>query len=149
MENRSIETIATRIIDEIHSLLPEYLENEVDRNINDGNVAVVILDDQGKVYGEMFGKDRVKLRSTFKIAVAKATQVWVTGIETGKYEMLVYTNQVNWFEYGIPKPEFIGWDGGVPITIDEQHSLAIGFSGFRGEMDREIILRAVEKVCQN
>lgn len=145
---KPIETIAQGIMDEIRRLLPGYLKVEADYKINDGNVAVCILDDTGKVYGEMFGDDRVKLRSTFKTAVSKATQVWLTGYETGKYEMLVYTNQVNWWEYGIPKPEFIGWDGGVPVKIDAEHTLAIGFSGFRGEMDRDIILKATEAVLK-
>lgn len=146
MEETKIQQIAFQIIETIERLLPEYLENEVDRNINNGNVAVCIIDDAGRIFGKMFGNDKSRQKPTFKTAETKATQVWVTGIETGKYEELVYTGQVDWFKYGIMKPDLAGWDGGVPIKLDETSSLAVGFSGFRGEIDRELVLRATAEV---
>jgi len=36
---------------------------------------------------------------------------------------------------------FIGWDGGQPITVDNETVLSVGFSGFQGVHDLEIVVK--------
>lgn len=145
MEHNQSDEIMRQLVEAFRRLLPEYLDREADWSKNNGHAAVCIIDEQGRTAGEMFGEDRGKLRIIFQTAVTKATQAWLTGVETGEYERLVYNKQLDYHCFGIPKPEFIGYEGGVPIELRGQ-KFAIGFSGFRGESDREIIRRAAEQV---
>jgi uncharacterized protein GlcG (DUF336 family) len=141
------ETQLARKIDEIiqtaDKLLPGYLEDPADRRLNDGNVSMCIVDENGRVYGTMWGKDKIKQRNTFQTAWRKASQVWITGIATGKFEELVYTNKIEWFKFGIIKPDLIGWEGGLPVTLAGGVHLAVAVSGMRGEKDVELVEKAV------
>jgi glc operon protein GlcG len=132
------------LLDEIENLFPEFDREPTDHAICDGNGAALILDAQGNWYGRMFGKDRNQQRETSKVAWQKATQVWCTGIATGEYEEKVYSKQLNWWEFGIPLPELIGWRGGLPAQLSDGTKLALAFSGFRGEIDCEILRKAVQ-----
>jgi len=131
------------LIDSIEKLIPEYLQNPEDFSISSGNLAICIIDENNSVYGKMIGTDKNRIRQSYKIAWIKASQVWITGYKTGEYERLVYTNQVDESKYGISRPDLLGWEGGQPITLKNGTKLSVGFSGFRGASDIEIVLRAL------
>jgi len=133
-----------KLIAAIEKLIPEYMTDPVDRNITDGSLAVCIIDEVGNVYGKLLGKDIIRTRQSYKIAWTKASQVWITGYKTGEYETLVFAGMVDDSKFGISKPDMIGWEGGQPIVLKSGKKLSVGFSGFRGISDLEIVVRAVK-----
>jgi glc operon protein GlcG len=94
----------------------------------------------------MFGTDRIRMRKVYDTAWTKASQVWITGMKTLEYERKVFNNEVDYKTFGILPPDFIGWRGGQPIELKDGTLLSIGFSGFTGEADTEIVLAAVEEL---
>ena len=147
MEPRQLAARVAQLLHAIESLLPEYLANPLDLQISQGgNVSVCIIDAQGNVYGKMFSSngDKLRQRETFRVAWTKASQVWITGIKTYEYEKLVFTGQIDAAKYGIKHPDFIGWEGGQPISLDSDTILSVGFSGMRGTSDVEIVQRALK-----
>jgi uncharacterized protein GlcG (DUF336 family) len=133
-----------KIISAVESLIPEYMQNPEDRNIAHGNVAVCIIDEQQNIIGKLFGQDKNRMRQSFKVAWTKASQVWITGYKTREFEKLVYSGKINSDKFGIMDPDFIGWEGGQPIVLKDGTKLSIGFSGFRGVVDLEIVVRAIQ-----
>jgi glc operon protein GlcG len=133
-----------RIVSEIGELIPEYTSNPDDLSISNGNVAVCIIDEEGVVSGKIFGSNKIRSRESFRVAWKKASQVWITGYKTGEYEMLVYSGQINENAYGISRPDMIGWEGGQPVILKDGTMLSIGFSGFRGRSDLEIVIKAIQ-----
>ncbi len=146
MEPRALTTLIQDIITAVEKHVPDYLAVDADRKLNDGNCALCIIDEAGGVHGKMFGNDKVRRRHVFRIAWTKASQVWITGYKTGEYEKLVFTGQVDEKKFGIIRPDFVGWIGGQPIVVDDHTTLSIGFSGFRGTSDLEIVQKAVADV---
>jgi glc operon protein GlcG len=146
MEAKALAALIQAIITAVEKRVPEYLAVEADRKLNDGNSALCIVDDAGGVHGKLFGTDKIRQRQCFRIAWTKASQVWITGYKTGEFEKRVYAGEVDEHQYGISKPDFIGWEGGQPIVLDGQTKLSVGFSGFRGTSDLEIVLKAVADV---
>lgn len=132
-----------KLIAAVEKRLPEYIAVEEDRSRNEGNSAVCIIDEAGNVFGKMFGPDKIRTRQSFRIAWTKASQVWITGHKTGEYEKLVFTGQLDDKKFGIIRPDFIGWEGGQPIVLNGEVKLSVGFSGFRGKSDNEIIQKAI------
>jgi uncharacterized protein GlcG (DUF336 family) len=149
MEGKELETVVRRIIDEAEKLIPVYMENEEDRRIANGNVSVCIIDDQGVVYGKMFGSNKIRGRESFRVAWTKASQVYITRLSTGQFEKLAFNNEIDENKFGIERPDWIGWEGGQLITTTDGTELAVGFSGFRGVIDLEIIVKALETVTKN
>jgi glc operon protein GlcG len=143
MESKSIAPFIASLIAAVEKRLPEYLADEADRSRNEGNSALCIIDEHGVVHGKMFGADKIRQRHSFRIAWTKASQVWITGIKTGEYEKLVFTGQIDDKKFGIIRPDFIGWEGGQPITVEGTMKLSVGFSGFRGASDLEIVQKAL------
>ncbi|MFI5152878.1 MAG: heme-binding protein [Chitinophagales bacterium] len=142
--NERLEII-NKIILEFEKLIPEALSNPKDEAIANGNVAICIIDEAGAVHGRMFGNNKPRQRQSFKVAWTKASQVWLTGVRTGEYERLVFTNQIPENSNGIENPDLIGWVGGQPLHFNNGLQLSVGCSGFRGETDIEIVLKA----CKN
>ena len=142
MENNAIQELIFNLFEAIEKLIPEYMEDPLDMRVSDGNVAVCIIDEGGYVHGKMFGTHKPRLRLTYKIAWTKASQVWLTGVKTGQYERMVFNNEVEENANGIDNPDLIGWEGGQPITLKDGTRLSVGFSGFRGTTDLEIMVRA-------
>jgi len=134
------------LISKVEKLIPEYRNIPEDFVKTKGNVALCIIDEDGNVYGRMFGDNKIAMRRVYKIAWTIASQVWITGMKTGEYERLVFTNQVDESIYGIETPDLIGWPGGQPVTLRDGTRLSVGFSGFRGSSDLEIVVRAMEKM---
>jgi uncharacterized protein GlcG (DUF336 family) len=146
MEPKTLTTLIQTIIAAVEKRIPEYLAIEADRKLNDGNCALCIVDAAGNVHGKMFGTDKIRQRRCFHIAWTKASQVWITGFKTGEYEKLVFNGEVDEKQFGIIRPDFVGWIGGQPIAVDGQTKLSVGFSGFRGTSDLEIVQKAVADV---
>jgi glc operon protein GlcG len=88
----------------------------------------------------------IRKRNSFAFAWKKASQVWITGMSTGDFERKVFNNEINEYAYGINRPDYIGWIGGQPVKLNNGEVLAVGFSGFRGETDIQIILDALEQI---
>jgi uncharacterized protein GlcG (DUF336 family) len=145
MEPTRISEIIDQIINEVELSIPEYMKDPADRKISEGNVAICIIDMQGRISGKLFGNDKNKGRGFYNIAWKKASQVWMTGYATGKFEELVYSKKISCEQFGLSKPDLIGWEGGQPVKINKDTELAIGFSGLRGIHDLEIVSRAVAK----
>jgi uncharacterized protein GlcG (DUF336 family) len=146
MEPKALTELIHKIIDAVEARVPEFLANDEDQKNNNGNCALCIMDDTGGVHGKTFGTDKIRRRYSFRIAWTKASQVWITGFKTGEYESLVYSGKIDEQQYGISRPDFIGWEGGQPIAVDGDTKLSIGFSGFRGTSDLEIVRKAVGDV---
>jgi glc operon protein GlcG len=136
-----------QLIEKIEELIPFYRNSEEDKNISNGNTAVCIIDESGALFGKLFvNNNKIRARESFKVAWVKASQVWLTGLKTGEYEKKVYSGEINEGVAGISKPDLIGWEGGQPITLKSGLKLSVGFSGFRGVSDLEIVVKASEKI---
>jgi len=136
-----------QLIQNIEELIPVYMNNAEDRNINNGNTAVCIIDETGAIFGKLFVNDnKIGARECFRIAWTKASQVWLTGMKTGEYEKKVFNGEINEHIVGIRMPDLIGWQGGQPITLKSGLKLSVGFSGFRGITDLEIVVKASENI---
>jgi uncharacterized protein GlcG (DUF336 family) len=143
MDSKSIAEFIAKLTAAVEKRLPEYIAVEADRSRNEGNSALCIVDERGVVHGKMFGPDKIRTRHSFRIAWMKASQVWITGMKTAEFEKLVFTGQIDEKKFGILRPDFIGWEGGQPITVEGAMKLSVGFSGFRGASDNEIVQKAL------
>ncbi|GAC1439074.1 MAG: hypothetical protein NVSMB63_03890 [Sediminibacterium sp.] len=148
MKKNELNAVITRMFDAIEKHIPVYMNNTEDEKISKGNVAVCIIDHKGLVYGRMFGTDKARLRQSFKIAWIKASQVWLTGVKTGEYEKMVFNKEVEENGNGIEAPDLIGWEGGQPLTLVDGTRLSVGFSGFRGIIDLEIMVKSLAEAEQ-
>jgi uncharacterized protein GlcG (DUF336 family) len=148
MENNEIELIINKLFAAIEKLIPEYMANPEDKCISNGNLAACIIDENGLVHGKMFGTDKPRLRQSYKVAWTKASQVLLTGVKTGEYEKMVFNKEVGENDNGIEAPDLIGWEGGQPLTMKDGTKLSVGFSGFRGTTDLEIMVKALDSVEQ-
>jgi uncharacterized protein GlcG (DUF336 family) len=149
MEGKELEITVRKIIDEAGKMIPFYMENEDDRKIANGNVSMCVIDDEGTIYGKMFGTNKIRARESYRVAWTKASQVYITRMKTGEYEKLAFNNEVDETKFGIERPDFIGWEGGQLITLPDGTELAVGFSGFRGVVDLEIVVNALDIVSNN
>lgn len=137
--------LVEKILESLDELVPEYLEIPEDKAISNGGAAVCIIGEDGRIYGKLYGEDKLRCRETFKIAWTKASQVWITGIETNEFERLVFNDLIDYRRFGIKMPDMVGYKGGQPVTCSDGTKLSIGFSGFRGANDLEIVIKAIEK----
>lgn len=143
MEKNETSLVIYKMFDVIEKLIPQYMEDPADKNISNGNVAACIIDEHGVVHGKMFGTNKPRLRQSYKVAWTKASQVWLTGVKTGEYERMVFNKQVGENANGIEAPDLIGWEGGQPLIMKNGAILSVGFSGFRGTTDIEIMVKAL------
>lgn len=143
MQKNETSLVIHRMFDIIEKLIPQYMEDPADKNISNGNVAACIIDEQGVVHGKMFGTNKPRLRQSYKVAWTKASQVWLTGVKTGEYERMVFNKEVGENANGIEAPDLIGWEGGQPLIMKSGAILSVGFSGFRGTTDIEIMVKAL------
>jgi len=143
MKDIELSTLIFKMFDALEKLIPVYMENPEDSQIANGNCAACIIDENGSVHGKLFGTNKARQRQSFKVAWTKASQVWLTGHKTGEYERLVFTKQIGENANGIEAPDLIGWEGGQPLTLADGSILSVGFSGFRGTIDIEIMVKAL------
>lgn len=134
------------MFDHISGKIAAYENSEADWRISEGNVAVCIIDDAGNIYGKIWGDNKVRGRSFYDIAYRKASQVWITGYKTGEYEKLVFSDVLDYTDFGIELPDLMGWEGGQPLMADEHTRISCGFSGFKGVNDLAIVKEALEAV---
>lgn len=143
MTREQILLKVNNIIDRVSDAIPLYRNSPADWDKCQGNLALCIIDESGNVYGKIWGEDKLKGRKYFDVAYRKASQVWITGYKTGEFERLVFTDQLNYRDFGIDLPDLMGWLGGQPIQLDANTKIYCGFSGFRGVTDLEIVSKAV------
>lgn len=148
MNLKKLESIIEALFKTLEKDVCNYQDSPEDWNISQGNVAICIITEEGRVYGKLFGNDKLKQRRFFNVAWQKASQVWITGHKTGAYEKIVFGGDMDPEDSLISLPELIGWIGGQPINIDDDTQLAIGFSGFKGINDIGIVEKAIEKVIK-
>lgn len=141
-----MEATSLKIMEWIDANISRYMQNQDDYCISDGNVALCMIDRQGTVTGKMYGSDKIRMRNSYTYAWKKASQVWITGMSTGDFERKVFNNEINEYAFGINRPDYIGWIGGQPVILSGGEILAVGFSGFRGETDLQIVLEAVKEI---
>jgi glc operon protein GlcG len=136
MANDKLQQIINKMFDSISVQIPAFKNSEADWSISAGNVAVCVIDDAGNIYGKLKG------RRYYDVAYRKASQVWITGYKTGEFERLVFTDKLNYRDFGIELPDLMGWEGGQPIQLDAETHISCGFSGFKGVNDLAIVKRA-------
>lgn len=136
--------IISGIIEKVELLIPEYMAVEEDFKKTRGGIAICIIDSDGMVYGKMFGSDRIMMRERYRIAWIKASQVWITGIKTGDFERMAFNQEIDEEQFGIKRPDYIGWEGGQPVTLNDGTVLSVAFSGFRSASDLQIVSRALQ-----
>jgi uncharacterized protein GlcG (DUF336 family) len=146
MSAQTTRTIIEQLILEIEKLIPHYMEDPLDQRISNGNVAICIMEQNGMVHGKIYGDNQIRGRQSYRVAWTKASQVWITGIKTMEFEKLFFTNAIDGKKFGIEAPDLIGWEGGQPLTLKDGTVLSIGFSGFRGVIDIEIVVKALAVV---
>jgi len=134
------------LIANIEELIPVYMAIPEDYAKSKGVASLCIISEDGRIYGKVFGTDKLRGRDSFKIAWTKANQVWITGYKTNEYERMIFTDQIDYHTFGISLPDLIGYEGGQPITLPDGTKLAVGFSGFRGSSDLEIVKKSLAKV---
>ena len=134
-----------KLISTIAELVPVYMAIPEDYAKANGVASLCIIDEAGQIYGKVFGTDKLRGRDSFRIAWTKASQVWITGIKTNEYEKLVFADQIDPQPFGIKLPDLVGWLGGQPVTFRDGTKVSVGFSGFRGTSDLEIVIKALEK----
>jgi glc operon protein GlcG len=134
----------TKLLNAVVALVPEYLADPIDKSITGGHWAICIIDEANNVVGKMDGDDINRTRQSYKLAWIKASQVWITGYKTGEFEKLIYADKLDEGTYGIMKPDYVGWEGGQPLVLKDGSKLSVGFSGFRGTSDLEIVSKAVK-----
>jgi len=139
---KQITEYAEAIINQVEKLIPEYQARPED-SFSGGNVAICIVDDAGNVYGQLYGTDKIRCRKTYQVAWTKASQVWITGMKTVEFERKIFNGELNEKDFGIQPPDYIGWSGGQPIVLKDGNRLSIGFSGFTGASDLEIVQKAI------
>jgi uncharacterized protein GlcG (DUF336 family) len=143
MENMEMLVFINKIYTAVEKMIPLYMTVPEDKSISNGNLAVCIIEENGQVHGKMFGTNKPRLRQSYRVAWTKASQVWLTGVKTGLYERMVFNKEVDENANGIEAPDLIGWEGGQPLFMENGKQLSVGFSGFRGTTDIEIMIKAL------
>jgi len=146
MKQTTHQMIIQKLLISIEELVPVYMAIPEDFAKAKGVASVCIIDEEGQIYGKVFGTEKLRGRDSFKIAWTKASQVWITGFKTNEYEKMIFSDQIDYHTFGISLPDLIGYEGGQPVTLNDGTKLSVGFSGFRGSSDLEIVLKALEKV---
>jgi hypothetical protein len=140
------ESISEQLIAHVVRLYPSYIAEPLDVQWNHGNAAAVVIEPGGDFHGHIFGDDKDIGQKCYQVATRKVLQVWRTGYRTGRFEELVYAGKLNEGNFGVQRPDFIGWEGGIPLLAHDGRPIAAAFSGFRGEKDIEILERAADAV---
>lgn len=146
MESTNVQAVIDSFFRTLEEEVARVMQTPEDARISNGNVAVCVLDSEGRVYGKLFGSDKPRQRQAYRVAWTKASQVWLTGVETGEYERRVFIGEIPENANGIDNPDLIGWVGGQPVTLNNGLQFSIGFSGFRGTTDKQIVLDAFGKL---
>jgi uncharacterized protein GlcG (DUF336 family) len=148
MKSENLQNHADAIILAVTGLVQEYF-NSQGKPASEISAAICIIDESGIISGKLFWSDRpdkIKLRERYQTAWIKASQTWITGMKTFDFEHKVFNNEINYKDFGIQPPDFIGWKGGQPLKLKDGTNLSIGFSGFSQQDDLEIVIRAITEL---
>lgn len=145
MTHEHLQQIINKMMESMTAQIPAYKSSVADWSISEGNTAVCIIDDAGNIYGKIWGSDKLRGRKFYDVAYRKASQVWITGYKTGEFERLVFTDKLNYRDFGIELPDLMGWEGGQPIQLDTGTRISCGFSGFKGINDLAIVKNAANE----
>jgi uncharacterized protein GlcG (DUF336 family) len=148
MTSDVLQQIISRMIKSMTVQIPTYQNSAADWSKSEGNVAVCIIDDEGNIYGKIWGNDKLRGRKYYDVAYRKAAQSWITGYKTGEFERLVFTDKLNYRDFGIELPDLMGWLGGQPVQLDAETRICCGFSGFKGINDLAIVQKAAEEAMR-
>ncbi len=140
------ESYSEKLVAEVIRLFPAFMKDPIDWEMSKGNAAVAVIEPDGTMRGHIFGDDRAKGRWCFGIVNRKVIQVWSTGYHTGQFEELVYAGKLDEGKFGVNRPDFIGWEGSVPLLTPDGTLIAAVFSGVRGVNDIAIIEQAAAAV---
>ena len=143
MPTSKLSVTILNVLDNIESLIPSYMAIEEDRIKANGSAAVCIVDGKGNIYGRLFGDDKILGRERYRVAWTKASQAWITGMKTGEFEKMAFNNEIDERKFGIRRPDYIGWEGGQPVTLKDGTIIYAGVSGFRSVSDLEIVVKAI------
>ncbi|WP_295664290.1 hypothetical protein [uncultured Mucilaginibacter sp.] len=146
MQALPTENIITSLIEAVEKLIPVYMQNPLDEEKSNGNTAFCIIDEEGNVHGKFLGADKIRARELYRIAWTKASQAYITGTNTGEFEKMYFNDPDNTDSFGIKAPDFIGWFGGQVLQLQSGEKLYVGFSGFRGTTDIEIMRQALAAI---
>jgi hypothetical protein len=146
MNRIEFQQICNQIADEVERLLPGYLQNPEDAAISRGGSALAMLNVQGDSCGRLFGDKPARQRECAQVAWKKANQVWLTGYATGQFETLAYSGKIDENQFGLSRPEYIGWLGGIEARTSSGERLILAFSGMRGEQDVAILKEAAKNL---
>ncbi len=146
MTNENLRQVIGKMMDIMAREIPTFKDSDADWRISQGNTAVCIIDEEGNIYGKIWGEDKIAGRKFYDVAYRKASQVWITGYNTGEYEKLVFGGQLDYHDFGIELPDLMGWEGGQFIMLDDDTRISCGFSGFKGVNDLGIVKKAAEEV---
>jgi hypothetical protein len=149
MTTIALHQVINKMFDNITAQIPGFETSEPDWSISAGNVSVCIIDDAGNIYGKIWGNDKLRGRKFYDVAYRKASQVWITGYNTGEYEKLVFSDQLNYRDFGIELPDLMGWQGGQLIQLDADTRIYCGFSGFKGVNYLAIVKRAADEAVSS
>ena len=148
MTYEKLQQVINKMIDSMSAQIPAFKDSPADWTSSEGNVAVCIIDDNGNVYGKIWGTNKIKGRRYYDIAYRKASQVWITGYKTMEYEKLVFADKLNHKDFGIELPDLMGWEGGQPIQLDAETRISCGFSGFKGVNDLSVVKKAADEAMK-
>lgn len=146
MNRQEFQILCNAIADEVEKLLPQYLHHPEDAAISRGGSALAMLNAQGDSCGRLFGDKPARQRECAQVAWKKANQVWLTGYATGQFETLAYSGKIDENQFGLSRPEYIGWLGGVEARTHSGERLILAFSGMRGEQDVAILREAAKNL---
>ena len=110
------DSLSVRFIAEVARLFRSYVTDPLDTQWNHGNAAVVVIEPDGSFHGKIFGDDKEICQKCYQVGMRKVLQVWRTGHYTGKFEELVYSGKINENDFGVQRPDLIGWEGGCPSS---------------------------------
>ncbi len=134
------------LAEQVRQLVPVFLQEKACADMSSGNAAFLVIGRGGRIAGQVFGTEQSRGRWCLGIALRKASQVWATGHATGRFEELVYAGKLNEGDFGLHRPDLIGWEGGVPLRCADGTLVAAAFSGFPGERDVAIVKEAAARV---
>ena len=141
-----LEKTIYSLFEALEEEIPGFQNSPEDWDICEGNVAICIISENGKVYGKLYGTDKIRQREIYRIAWQKASQVWITGHNTGDYEKIVFGGNMDPEDSLIELPDLIGWVGGQHVQLDDESRIYVGFSGFQGFNDIGIVQTALKKI---
>src|SRR5438105_3353667 len=101
MQKPELKQLIDKMLDSLSKQIPSYSTSEADWKNCQGNVAACIIEDDGTIYGRIWGNDKLKGRRYYEVAYRKASQVWITGHATNDYEKKVFADELNYKDFGI------------------------------------------------